>query len=232
MSTKLFFFFWFKGDLMNKARLKVTSDGFLFAKGKSRSKSGSEAESETSPIKRAKLSSEERSREIKLLQENLKTLNNRLSFKRQQLEKERCMSNYKQCDAISAEMIKIRKERASTDRQLSALMKKEAKSSWYHKNSTKDKKKVFSECKGKQVPDNQTKLPCLLKKSSSSSSSTDDTIILSDPSVDNIRDSQSSCDENLVISCEETQNFWQTPPKIAINQAEGTQNQAEGTQNM
>lgn len=116
--------FLFKGDLMNKAKLKVMSDGYLFAKGKSRSKSGSEESSEGTAIKRAKLNSEERSREIKLLQENLKTLSPRLGFKQQLLEKEGCISNYKQCDAISAEMMEIRKEQAFVDRQLTALVKK------------------------------------------------------------------------------------------------------------
>lgn len=45
-------------------------DGYQFVKGKSRSKSASDAESEGSDKQRAKLSSAERSREIKLLQEN------------------------------------------------------------------------------------------------------------------------------------------------------------------
>ena len=45
---------------------------------------------------------------MKLLQENLKTLTNRLSFKERQLDKERNIKNYKQCDSISAEIMKIR----------------------------------------------------------------------------------------------------------------------------
>ena len=43
--------------------------------------------------KRAKTNSEMRSCELNLLEENLKTLTNRLSFKERQLDKERSMKN-------------------------------------------------------------------------------------------------------------------------------------------
>jgi hypothetical protein len=121
---------------------KAKSNGYQFVKGKSRSKSVSDAESDGSATKRAKLSSEERSRKIKLLRENLQTLTNRLGFKARQLDKERCIRNFKQCDTISGEMMEIRKERASLERQLSALMKKEGKAEWYKKKSTKKIKKA------------------------------------------------------------------------------------------
>ena len=67
------------GDLLNKAKEKVISDGYQFVKGKSRSKSVSETESESPARKRAKLDAEERSREMKLLEENFRTLTNRMS---------------------------------------------------------------------------------------------------------------------------------------------------------
>lgn len=211
---------------MNKAKVKVISDGYTFAKGKSRSKGGSDESSEGPAIKRPKLTSEERSREIKLMQENLKTLNSRLGFKKQQLEKERCISNYKQCDIISAEMMEVRKERASVDKQLTALVKKEAKSSWYHKKGPRNKNNVDGESKRKQIQDNQPSLPSLLKKSSSCSStcSTDDTVILSDSSVENEKDPKRSCAETPVAGSGEKQIFCQVPPMMVTDQAEETQN--------
>ena len=99
------------GDLLNKAKEKVMLDGYQYVKGKSRSKSATETESEGPSKKRAKTNSEMRSREINLLEENLKTLTNRLSFKERQLDKERSMQNYKQCDLISGKMMKIRHSR-------------------------------------------------------------------------------------------------------------------------
>ena len=200
------------GDLLNKAKEKVMLDGYQYVKGKSRSKSASETESEGPSKKRAKTNSEERSREIKLLEQNLKTLTNRLSFKERQLDKERNIKNYKQCDSISAEMIKIRNERAEVERQLSAF-KKEEKSTWYKKKS----KKARTVDKSKAV-DSQKKIPSLLKSSPTSSSTDEshDTIILSDcshdtlPVSDDDRDSPDSADE--IASSQRQQDFSQVPP--------------------
>ena len=198
------------------------SDGYPYVKGKSRSKSASETESEGPAKKRAKINSEERSCEIKLLEKNLRTLTDRLSFKERRLDKERCMKNFKQCDSISAEMIKIRNELAEVERQLSAFVKKEAKSAWYKKKTKKEK--IVHKSKG---PDSQTKIPSLLKKSSSASSSTDeshDMLIRSDDSHDMLvlsddgRDSPTSSDE--IPSSQRRQDFPQVPPVKKANQEE------------
>ena len=109
---------------MNKAKEKVKAS-YPFVKGKSRSKSDESSE-DTPTTKRAKLHAEERSRQINLMRENLETLSSRLSFKQQQLDKERCIKNFKQCDIICKEVMEIRKERASVEQQLAALVKKEA----------------------------------------------------------------------------------------------------------
>ena len=67
-----------------KRHKKGIQDGYAFVKGESRSK----AERSKSPgKKRAKLSSEERAREIDLLHETLKVLKNRIMFKNQQLHR-------------------------------------------------------------------------------------------------------------------------------------------------
>jgi hypothetical protein len=68
-----------------------------------------------------------------------------LSFKQKQLEKERRVSNFKQCYMICKEMIELRKEQASVDQQLAALVKKEAKSLWYLKSASNKTKKVQGE---------------------------------------------------------------------------------------
>ena len=156
---------------MEKAKKKVIEDGYAFAKGKSWRK----VEGLETPVKkRAKLSSEERAREIESLNETLKLLKNRLMYKNQQLQKEKCMNNYKQCDQVSAEILQVQKEKRSVDRQIAALMKKEAKSQWY----LTGKSKKWSS-KVTKVRDNQSKLPDLFKQDSmcSASTSTDVTII-------------------------------------------------------
>ena len=141
---------------MNKAKEKVKVN-YPFVKGKSRS--NSDESPEDLPVKRSKIHSEERSRQISLLEENLKSLSSRLSFKQQQLDRERRISNFKQCDMICKEMIEIRKERALADQQLSALVKKERKSSWYQKRSkAKKSAKIDGDSKRKQCQDNQQSL--------------------------------------------------------------------------
>ena len=160
---------------MEKAKKKVIQDGYAFVKGESRSK----AERSKSPAKkRAKLSSEERAREIDSLHKTLKVLKNRIMFKNQQLQKEKSMNNYKKCDEISEKILEIQREKKSVDRQLTVLVKKEGKAQWYL--SGKSRK---SSSKPKNVYDNQSKLPDLFRQDSmsSASASTDDTVIISDP---------------------------------------------------
>ena len=98
------------------AREKVTTDGYLFKKGHSRSKHTS-SDSDEPPCKRKKIDTEERAREIKLLQDNLETLDSRLRIKQQLLEKARSHNNFKQCDEILGDMMKVRKERATIQNQ-------------------------------------------------------------------------------------------------------------------
>lgn len=167
---------------MQKAQRKVIDEGYEFAKGKSRSKLVDVSES---PKKRVKLSSEESNREISNLHKTIKTLDDRITFKKRQLEKERCMSNFKQCDALSAEILQVKKEKSLANKQLTALVKKEARSSWYHRS--KSKEKASREKNNQQPQDKQQKILPLLRERSTSStssytSSTDDTIILSDSS--------------------------------------------------
>lgn len=166
---------------------------------------------------------------MKLREENLKTLSSRLSFKQQQLEKERRISNFRQCDVICKEMMEIRKERASVEQQLAALAKKEAKSSWYHKRGS-NKTKVHGENKKKQRQDNQQSLQSLLKKTSSNSSTSssdhqsDDTIILSDDNVEIGKDSEPCSNEGEEErSDDEMPIFSQPPPKITAEPGEGSQ---------
>ena len=147
----------FKGKLLNKAKEKVKVD-YLFAKGKSRSK-GAESPEISQKAKRAKVHAEERSHQIQMMQEDLGLLGALLSFKQKQLERACCVSNFKQCDVICKEMMEIRKERASVDQQIAALVKKEAKSLWYHKRGYNQTKKVHEPSKKKQCQDNQQSPP-------------------------------------------------------------------------
>ena len=203
--------------MLNKAREKVIADGYPFVKGKSRSRSGSETELESPLQKRSKINAAERSREIQLLEENLKSFNDRLNFKERQLEKERCLKNFKECDNVTQQMIQIRKERASVERQLSALKKREAKSVWYKQKSTR----MVLPKQGERASQSQKKISTILKKKSSGSSSsgTDDTIILSDSERFNSLTIPAS--QDTAYDCQDNQDFSQVPPEME-NMMEGS----------
>jgi hypothetical protein len=208
----------FSGALLNKAREKVIADGYPFVKGKSRSRSGSETELESPLQKRSKINAAERSREIQLLEENLKLFNDRLNFKERQLEKERCLKNFKECDNVTQQMIQIRKERASVERHLSALKKREAKSVWYKQKSTR----MVPPKQGERASQSQKKISTILKKkssgSSSSSSGTDDTIILSDS--ERFNSSTIPASQDTAYDSQDNQDFSQVPPEME-NMMEG-----------
>ena len=204
--------------MLNKAREKVIVDGYPFVKGKSRSRSGSEMEIESPLQKRSKINAEERSREIHLLEENFKSFKDCLDFKERQLERERCLKNFKECDNITQQMIKIRKEMASVERQLSALKKREAKSVWYHQKSMR----MVLHKQGENAGQSQKKISTMLKKKSSdsSSSSTDDTIILSD-SETQITSATISAAEDEACDPQVNQDFAHVPPEMK-NSTEGS----------
>ena len=110
----------------------MACDGYLFAKGKSRSCSSQSESDDSSKAKRQTTDADQQAREITLLKENLSTLESRLKYKQQMIDKARSVSNYKQCDEISADIIDVRKEKRNVERQLASIEKKQAKSEWYH----------------------------------------------------------------------------------------------------
>ena len=140
--------FLFPGNLLILARQKVASDGYLFAKGKSRSCSSQSESDDSSKAKRQKTDADQRAREITLLKENLSTLESRLKYKQQMIDKARSVSNYKQCDEISADIINVRKEKRNVERQLASIEKKQAKSEWYHSKKHKKSRNKKLEAKG------------------------------------------------------------------------------------
>ena len=109
----------------------------MFAKGKSRA-TGSQSDSDDAP-KRKRMDADERAREIKVLQENSASLESRIQFKNQMLNKARSVNNFKLCDEISGDIIKIRKEKRVAEKHLAALQKKQSKSLCYHSKKSEKK---------------------------------------------------------------------------------------------
>lgn len=122
----------------------MASDGYLFVKGKSRSSSSQSESDESSKAKRNKTDVSERASEITLLNENISTLESRLKYKQQMIDKARSVNNYKLCDEISGEVINIRKEKRIAESQLAAIQKKQVKSEWYYNKKHKKNKDTLA----------------------------------------------------------------------------------------
>ena len=117
-----------RGELLVQAKQRVHDTGYVYRKGKSRSKSyGSVVDDATRP-KRVKTSADERISRMKTIKEELSDLQNRVSFKRKRLDAAEVTKNYKLCDQLSEEIADLNKSKRLLEVELDMLQKKEKKS--------------------------------------------------------------------------------------------------------
>lgn len=124
------------GDLLTRAVDKVKSDGlYEYKKGSSRSSSHNDSASEEEkPVKRAKLMSTERKREIENLSKLIASTEDSIRTRQLQLSRAKSLTNFTQCAEISEQIRKLFKEKNDYCKQLAAVQKKESKSKWYYKH--------------------------------------------------------------------------------------------------
>lgn len=108
---------------------------YQFKKGKSRSKRCTPSEPQSA--KRAKLSHDLREERIKVIQEELTNLKERLSYKHKRRLAAETVKNYKLCDEISEEIGTVSKKSNELKQELAELMKKDSRSKVYHKNKAR-----------------------------------------------------------------------------------------------
>ena len=125
------------GDLLTRAVDKVKSDGlYEYKKGSSRSSSHNDSASEEEkPVKRAKLMSTERKREIENLSKLIASTEDSIRTRQLQLSRAKSLTNFTQCAEISEQIRKLFKEKNDYCKQLAAVQKKESKSKWYYKKN-------------------------------------------------------------------------------------------------
>lgn len=118
------------GDLLTRAVDKVKSDGlYEYKKGSSRSSSHNDSASEEEkPVKRAKLMSTERKREIENLSKLIASTEDSIRTRQLQLSRAKSLTNFTQCAEISEQIRKLFKEKNDYCKQLAAVQKKESKS--------------------------------------------------------------------------------------------------------
>ena len=117
-----------KGVLLNMAQEKVRNSGYQFKKGKSRSK---KAASQAPLPKRTKITPDLRAQRISYLQEDIKDINDQLSFKQKRCDIAASVENYKLCDMLKEEMISLKVQRRERESELLQYRKKEKKSQWH-----------------------------------------------------------------------------------------------------
>ena len=117
-----------RAALISSAREKIIKEGFVFAKGKSRSKL---------PVRprRQYLSEELRTSRLKYLDEVIKNHEEKISFKEQQISSCLSVSNYAGCEELKNSIIDIRKVIYELGHEKKKLQNSIRKARWYQLKS-------------------------------------------------------------------------------------------------
>ena len=116
----------------------VDESGFMYTKGKSRSKAfGSEAGEGLPVRKRPKISQEFRETRRQNITEDLKCTNTQIQFKERRTETEATSKNFRICDVLSEEVTELKKKGQLLESELTLLIKKEKKSKLYYRRKEK-----------------------------------------------------------------------------------------------
>ena len=123
-----------RGILLECARKKVCDDGFIYKKGKSRSKlygEPSSAPSSDSSHRREKLNEEMRRERIGEIEEDIESIASHLAIKERRLAQAETVRNYKLCDALSEQIQELKELKRAKVRELAILQQKEKRAKRY-----------------------------------------------------------------------------------------------------
>ena len=117
-----------RGKLLDLARQQVSGDGYIFKKGKSRSKLYGEP---SPPAKRTKISESLRSQRMVELRDEIESIDNHLRIKEKRLGQSEASQNYAQCDRFYEEIRELKGARREKSRELVQLEVKEKRAVRY-----------------------------------------------------------------------------------------------------
>jgi len=121
-----------RGTLLERARRKVADDGYLFKKGKSRSKVyGEQSCTPSSPPKRRKLNEQMRAERLNELAEDVESVGSRVAIKEKCLAQAEAVRNYKLCDQLCEEIQELKSVKRAKSRELVILQQKETRANRY-----------------------------------------------------------------------------------------------------
>lgn len=99
-----------RGELLEKARKKVADDGYVFKKGRSRSKVYGQPDSPSKP-KRPKYDEEAREGRIEAIEEELKDISRLLAYKEKSISQAESARNYKLCEKLTEDLMALKSKR-------------------------------------------------------------------------------------------------------------------------
>ena len=120
-----------RGELLERARSKVSTEGYNFKKGKSRSKKYGEGSAMESTPKRPKFDEDMRRKRKKELEEDIEDLTQVIRFKEKRCSQAETTRNYKVCDQLTEEQMELKKKRRELEAELTIICRKEKRAQRY-----------------------------------------------------------------------------------------------------
>ena len=117
--------------LLEASRKKLDDSGYVYKKGRSRSKLLSSGDGESPVKKRAKINKDIRVSRIAELQDQIKDKSEQLQFKELRRDASKNVHNYKECDKLTEQMSILKADRRQLQLELTALTRKQKKAEWY-----------------------------------------------------------------------------------------------------
>lgn len=129
--------------LLELSRKKLNESGYIYKKGKSRSKLLSSDEKEVPP-KRARVDKDVRLTRIAEIEEEIEDKDEQIKYKELRRDSAKNMHNYKECDTLTDQISCLKSERRFLKLELANLTKKQKKADWHNARKTPTRPKSSS----------------------------------------------------------------------------------------
>lgn len=119
--------------LLEKAREAVDSSGYVYKKGKSRSKRLCSPTEELVGAKRVRTTASIRMDRIHALEEQIKDISDTIKYKEKRREQASAVHNYKLCEDLTDEMGTLKAKRRECETEIKQWQRKQKQSNWNQK---------------------------------------------------------------------------------------------------
>jgi chromosome segregation ATPase len=119
------------GKLLELARKQVHESGYVYAKGKSRSRVFNPSTDSGQPS-REKIDKQEREHRIQSIMEQIRDVKKHIELKQKRVEQAQTVQNFKLCDQLADEISSLKAKRRELETALRSLQQKQKKSEQYY----------------------------------------------------------------------------------------------------